>query len=319
MKFLINFTIIIWISLLSLSSNCKSHNDQPCSGENSSICLLPLLSIGSHTIGGSITGLTSSGLVLQNNLSDDLSVVANETNFTFNKTMNGSYSVTVKRQPSGLTCLVSNGAGVASSSITDINVTCSSDCNGSSITRNWATFTDCNNGSVKLDINAGTFGGNIYTSKTLFFAKCNHGKVYNESNNSCSGTASTVQFCNTSDNSCNGGINSGVLNSSGTSSAYAACNTLSTANRSWRVPTKNELKLLINCTTVTQMPNDVASCTTSPIPAINNLFPNTQSDNHWTSLGESSNPTQAWVVTFTDGLAFDDAKTSNYYLRCISD
>ncbi len=36
-----------------------------------------------YTVGGSITGLTASGLVLENNAADDLTVTAASTSFTF--------------------------------------------------------------------------------------------------------------------------------------------------------------------------------------------------------------------------------------------
>ncbi len=55
---------------------------------------------GPFTIGGSVTGLTGTGLVLQDNGGDDLTVSASGT-FTFATTIaaNGAYSVTVLTQP----------------------------------------------------------------------------------------------------------------------------------------------------------------------------------------------------------------------------
>src|SRR5215472_265573 len=72
-------------------------------------------SSASFTVGGSVSGLTESGLVLRNNGSDDLSINANGS-FTFRTALaNGSgYSVTVRTQPNGQTCLVSNVAGTVS-------------------------------------------------------------------------------------------------------------------------------------------------------------------------------------------------------------
>jgi hypothetical protein len=90
-----------------------------------------------YSIGGTISGLTGSGLVLQNNGGDNLSLSASGS-FTFPTMLSNSsvYSVTVLTQPSSQTCSVSNGSGtVVSSSITNITVTCtsSSDSNLSSL------------------------------------------------------------------------------------------------------------------------------------------------------------------------------------------
>jgi hypothetical protein len=79
------------------------------------------------TIGGSITGLTGSGLVLQNNGGDNLAVTAGSTKFSFIKTIvrGGSYAVTVLTQPQNLTCTVSNGSGtVADVNISNVAINC---------------------------------------------------------------------------------------------------------------------------------------------------------------------------------------------------
>jgi hypothetical protein len=63
-----------------------------------------------YTVGGTVSGLTSTGLVLQNNNASDLAVAANGA-FTFATpvAVGASYSVTVKTQPSGQTCSVGKG------------------------------------------------------------------------------------------------------------------------------------------------------------------------------------------------------------------
>ncbi|AUH71484.1 beta-propeller fold lactonase family protein [Legionella sainthelensi] len=84
-------------------------------------------SVTTYTIGGAISGLTTDGLVLQNNGGDDLSVAANATLFQFSTPVaeGGGYDVTVKQQPSGLKCSVSNGSGSnVMANVTDISVTC---------------------------------------------------------------------------------------------------------------------------------------------------------------------------------------------------
>ena len=78
------------------------------------------------TVGGSITGLTASGLVLQNNAADNLIVSSGATSFTFSQTqLTGTpYNVTVYQQPAGETCAVSSGSGTVTASVTNVSVTC---------------------------------------------------------------------------------------------------------------------------------------------------------------------------------------------------
>ena len=78
-----------------------------------------------YSIGGTISGLLSStGLVLQNNSADDLSVDSGSTSFTFS-TKTSTYDVTVKTQPSGRSCTVSNGSGTATADVTSVSISCS--------------------------------------------------------------------------------------------------------------------------------------------------------------------------------------------------
>jgi FG-GAP repeat len=86
----------------------------------------------SFRIGGSVSGLTGSGLVLQNNGGDNLAV-SSSGSFTFPAEVkkDQSYHVTVFTQPSGQTCTMSNGSGTAKANVTNVAVTCAS--NGSSV------------------------------------------------------------------------------------------------------------------------------------------------------------------------------------------
>jgi hypothetical protein len=79
-----------------------------------------------YTIGGSVSGLSGTGLALQNNGGDTLAVAANGP-FTFSTALANAaaYNVTVSTQPSGQTCTVNGGSGtVASAAVTNIGVTC---------------------------------------------------------------------------------------------------------------------------------------------------------------------------------------------------
>ena len=79
-----------------------------------------------YSIGGTISGLSASGLVLKNG-SDTLTVSAGATSFTMRTrvTSGSTYSVTVGTQPSGETCSVSQGSGsVGAANVTNVDVTC---------------------------------------------------------------------------------------------------------------------------------------------------------------------------------------------------
>lgn len=88
-----------------------------------------------HTIGGNVSGLTGSGLVLQNNGGDNLAVGADGA-FTFATPVGSGnpYSVTILTQPTGQTCSVSSGSGTASANVTSVAVSCSG-------VRSWQTAT----------------------------------------------------------------------------------------------------------------------------------------------------------------------------------
>jgi len=80
-----------------------------------------------YTVGGTVSGLSGTGtLVIQNNLGDDHTVSANGA-FTFPTALadSSSYSVTVKTQPTGQTCTVTNGTGMISGgNVTNVAVAC---------------------------------------------------------------------------------------------------------------------------------------------------------------------------------------------------
>ena len=85
-----------------------------------------------YAVGGSIAGLTGSGLVLQDNGGDDLAVAAGATSFAFATPVasGAGYAVTVRTQPSGpaQTCVVSGGTGtVGNAAVAAPTVTCTVD------------------------------------------------------------------------------------------------------------------------------------------------------------------------------------------------
>src|SRR5882762_4508042 len=86
-------------------------------------------STGTLSIGGTVTGLAKagSGIVLQDNGGDNLTVKANGT-FKFPTLVpaGGAYKVTILTQPSGpnQTCTVSNGTGTANANVVNVQVVC---------------------------------------------------------------------------------------------------------------------------------------------------------------------------------------------------
>src|SRR5206468_1032944 len=82
-----------------------------------------------YSIGGTVMGLTGSGLILQVDLgiNNEELLPANENgSFTFAEPVarGGGYSVTVLAQPEGRNCIVANGSGTASANVTNVVVSC---------------------------------------------------------------------------------------------------------------------------------------------------------------------------------------------------
>src|ERR1700690_2791390 len=103
-----------------------------------SVTFLALLMVGcggggdsgphTYTIGGTVTGLSGPGLVLQNGGGDDLPISASGA-FTFATRMpsSTSYAVIVKSSPTSpmQACLVPDGVGtIAAKNVTNVSVTC---------------------------------------------------------------------------------------------------------------------------------------------------------------------------------------------------
>jgi large repetitive protein len=86
-----------------------------------------------YTIGGTVSGLSGTGLVLQDNGGNNLAVSANGT-FTFTTAVNsgGAYDVTVLTEPSSPaeTCTVTNGSGTATAKVTNVSVACAAASSG---------------------------------------------------------------------------------------------------------------------------------------------------------------------------------------------
>jgi hypothetical protein len=79
----------------------------------------------SYTLGGSISGLTTSGLVLSDGV-DSLSVSANATQFSMPNALayGSSYAVTIQAQPSRGDCQIAHGTGTVTGEVGTVQVSC---------------------------------------------------------------------------------------------------------------------------------------------------------------------------------------------------
>ncbi len=111
--------LLVSVSMIALIAGCST-------GKSSSNSQTQTQTV-TYTIGGTVSGLSGSGLVLQDNGGNNLTVSANGSFiFTAAITSGGAYSVTVLTQPSSptQTCSVSSGSGTATANVTNVQVTC---------------------------------------------------------------------------------------------------------------------------------------------------------------------------------------------------
>lgn len=105
------------------------------------------------SIGGTVTGLAGSGLILELNNADDLAVNANG-QFTGKAYPQGTaYTVKVRKQPTQpwQTCQVSNGTGTLSAAVTNVAIDCTTNTYGVAV-----TVTGLTGSGLALQVNGGT-------------------------------------------------------------------------------------------------------------------------------------------------------------------
>ncbi len=84
-------------------------------------------SANTYTVGGTISGLTASGLVLLDNGVDATTISANATQFTMNTgaAYGSAYDITVQTPPTGLVCSVSNGTStMGAADVASVGIAC---------------------------------------------------------------------------------------------------------------------------------------------------------------------------------------------------
>src|ERR1700730_13590582 len=107
--------VCLVVAVLSLAACSGVHS--PSSGGGT----------GPYSIGGTVTNLTGTGLVLQNNAGDNLTVsAAGPFTFATKVASGGAHAVTVATQPTNpaQSCAVTGGSGAATANVTAVAVTC---------------------------------------------------------------------------------------------------------------------------------------------------------------------------------------------------
>ncbi|HVV49258.1 MAG TPA: hypothetical protein VHO06_06350, partial [Polyangia bacterium] len=122
------YTVTVKMQPASPTQTCQVSGGSGTVGAANVTSVSVNCAVNTYTVGGTVTGLAGSGLVLENNGNDDLSVTGNGSfAFAMPIASGGTFSVVVKAQPTspGQICSVSQGTGsVVSSNVTSVTVTC---------------------------------------------------------------------------------------------------------------------------------------------------------------------------------------------------
>src|SRR6267378_476088 len=173
----------------SPAQTCTVTNGSGVSTAGVAITVQVTCSLGTLSIGGSVSGYSGgTGFALQNNGGDTLTITKNGA-FTFPTLVpvNGAYKVTVSGQPSGpnQTCTVSLGTGTAAANVTNVSVVCPAVFHPINVTVVGVLGT---NGAMQLLDNG---GDNLVTPKNgnyVFATPIAHGSAYDVTEFVASGT-----------------------------------------------------------------------------------------------------------------------------------
>lgn len=127
MNFVRIWRAVCCVGGLSLVAGCGGGGGRGGDGVSPTESAPPSTGAPTYTITASISGLTATGLVLQNNGGDSIPVPPGATTITIATGVSGeaTYSVTVQTQPAGQSCSISRGRGLAVNNDTSsIAVTC---------------------------------------------------------------------------------------------------------------------------------------------------------------------------------------------------
>ena len=109
-----------------IAQTCTATNDSGIVGSADVTGVVVTCTTNQYTVGGTVVGLTGSGLVLRNNGGNDLAISANGSfTFTASVASGTGYAVTVLTQPTGQICSVTNASGtIAGADVTNVSVSC---------------------------------------------------------------------------------------------------------------------------------------------------------------------------------------------------
>jgi len=191
-----------------------------------------------YTVGGTVSDLWTSGLVLQNNAGDDLTVTAasgtTSGTFTFATKVSGAYAVTVKTQPSFATCTVSSGSGTASANVTNVSVSCATSIGGgilkflSSLTGTVSVFAGPANGTTTSGDLDGTGNAARFNNMQSITTDGNNLYVADSSNNKIRKVVISTGAVSVLAGPANGTTTSGDLDGTGTAARFNTPNAITT-------------------------------------------------------------------------------------------
>lgn len=273
-----------------------------------------------YTLGGSISGLTASGLALANG-GDVLTVQPNATTFTMPTAVAdlSAYNVTLKAQPAVLNCSVAHGSGtLAGANVNSVAVSCVP----LPVTPTNSAYTTAYNDDgtpatpvsgtsswTKIDANGNPLPASATawscildsTFKLMWQAADSDTQLFSLPTGGYAGLPAGTY----------GGASGGIYNkaSIGVADAYpftdsggyqvAANYNKLCGYSNWRVPKLSELSLLI------QIPQSAPSSQFGMMNWQWFIHPSGDGNKlYWTSVEHPANSGQTWVVDFTDGSIF---------------
>ncbi|TGK34498.1 DUF1566 domain-containing protein [Leptospira gomenensis] len=161
----------------------------------------------------------------------------------------------------------------------------------------------------------------------LRWMRCSYGELYDQTQNECTFGAYFEVYCSSPDNQCNGSVSGGKLTSG---QAFSDCQNSSSnyiGGTGWRVPTVTELKSLVYCSNGVDVANSTSTngCAGGDgdfeVPTIRKwIFPGQTLTSlpFWSSSSNSLDPSTAWSVDFSSGIANQNtSKTSIGVIRCV--
>lgn len=127
-----SYNVTVFSQPTSPSQTCVVSNGSGTMGTTNVADVTINCTTNTYTIGGNVSGLTGTGLVLQNNGGDDVTIDA-DGGFVFATALTdgATYAITISSQPTsypGQVCSITNGSGTLSGSdITAISVSCATE------------------------------------------------------------------------------------------------------------------------------------------------------------------------------------------------